>query len=129
MNNKVTGKGTAEVDEFRHKLNMSEQAYILESEIPAAKVHLRFEGVLKGVAVVWHACVQTVKEYSQNSPVDEDPKQFIKIEIIDGLHKLNIALNLKQIDQPALERTIIMIRKYKKLSSGYHEYGARSKTE
>jgi len=129
MNNRVTGKVTAEVDEFRHMLKMNKQAYILESEIPAARVHLKFEGVLKGVAVVWHACVETVKEYSLNNPVDDDPKQFIKVEVIHGLHKLNVALNLKQIDQPALERTIIMIRKYKKLSSGYHEYGARSKTE
>jgi len=129
MNKMVTGNDMAEVNRFRHKLEASEENFILESEIPAGKVYLQFEGVLEGVAVVWHACVQTVKEYSKNSHVDEDPKQFINIEIKDGLHKLDIALNIKQIDQAALERTIIMIRKYKMLRIGYHEYGARSKTE
>jgi len=129
MNEIVTGKNMVEVNRFRHKLEMREESFILESEIPAEKVYLQFEGVLEGVAVVWHACVQTVKEYSKNSLVDEDPKQFINIEKKDGLYKLEVALNIKQIDQPALERTIIMIRKYKRLSVGYHEYGPRSKTE
>ena len=129
MNEMVASKDRIEVSEFRHKLKTSGRAFILESDVPADKVYLQFEGVLDGVVVIWHACVQTIKEYSLSNPVDYDPKQFINIELVDGLHKLDVALNLKQIDLPALERTIIMIRKYKRLALGYHEYGARSKTE
>lgn len=33
------------------------------------------------------------------------------------------------IDRAVIERTIIMIRKYRRLKEGLHEYGARSKTE
>ena len=129
MNRRVPSSDTGEVDAFQHKLKLSGEDYLLESKTPAGKVHLQFEGELEGVAVVWHACVQTIKDYSKSNLLDDDPRQFIHIELNAGLHKLNVALNLEQIDQPALERTIIMIRKYKKLSVGYHEYGARSKTE
>ena len=129
MNKIVANKNTHEVSEFRHKLKASEKAFILESDVPADKVYLQFEGIFDGSAVIWHACVQTVKEYSLSNLVEDDPKQFINIALVDGVHKLDVALNLKRIDLPALERTIIMIRKYKRLASGYHEYGARSKTE
>jgi len=129
MNKSVASKNTLEVSDFRHKLKANEQAFILESDAPADKVYLQFEGVFDGSAVIWHACVQTIKEYALSNLVEDDPKQFINIELVDGLHKLDVALNLKQIDLPALERTIIMIRKYKRLALGCHEYGARSKTE
>ncbi|MCW8935886.1 MAG: hypothetical protein OQK98_14275 [Gammaproteobacteria bacterium] len=129
MNKMVASENTVEVSEFRHKLKANGQAFILESAVPDDKVYLKFEGVLNGEVVIWHACVQTIKAYSVNNPVDDDPKQFINVAIVDGLHKLDVALNIKQIDLPALERTIIMVRKYKRLTLGYHEYGARSKTE
>ncbi|MCW9047602.1 MAG: hypothetical protein OQK46_05930 [Gammaproteobacteria bacterium] len=129
MNKMSASENTDEVSEFRHKLKANGQAFILESAVPGDKVYLKFEGALDGVIVIWHACVQTIEKYSLNNPVDEDPKQFIKVGIVDGLHKLDVALNIKQIDLPALERTIIMIRRYKRLTLGYHEYGARSKTE
>lgn len=129
MSKIVANKDTLEVHEFRYKLKASKQDYILESDVPANKVYLQFEGFFDGSVVIWHTCVQTVKEYSLSNPVDDDPKQFINIELVDGLYKLDIALNLQQIDLPALERTIIMIRKYKRLDLGCHEYGARSKTE
>jgi len=60
--------------------------------------------------------------------VAEDPKQFIDIEIEGKVYKVTVALNLKQFDQAAVERTIIMVRKYKRLQLGRHEYCARSKT-
>lgn len=129
MNEIIANKDTLEVSKFRQQLKASEQAFILESDVPADKVYLQFEGVFDGEVVIWHTCVQTVKEFSLNNPVDDDPKQFINIELVGGFHKLDIALNIKQIDMPALERTIIMIRRYKRLALGCHEYGARSKTE
>ena len=122
-------KCITEIESFRSKLESSGKLFLLRSELPAEKVELQFEGVLNSEAVVWHACVRTVESYSLQNIVSDDPEQFIKIEIIDGRHELEVALNIKIIDQAVLERTIIMIRKYKRLQVGCHEYGARSKTE
>ena len=122
-------KCITEVENFRSKLESVGKPFLLRSELPAEKVELQFEGVLNSAAVVWHACVRTVEDYSLQKMVSDDPEQFIKIEIIDGRHELEVALNIKIIDQAVLERTIIMIRQYKRLQVGCHEYGARSKTE
>ncbi|RDH82771.1 MAG: hypothetical protein DIZ80_10875 [endosymbiont of Galathealinum brachiosum] len=122
-------KYMAEVEEFRDKLKSGGKPFLLRNRLPAVKVELEFEGLLNGMPVVWHACIRTVEDCSLNNQVSDDPKQFIKIEIIDGRHELEVALNLNVIDMATLERTIIMIRKYKRLQPGCHEYGARSKTE
>lgn len=48
---------------------------------------------------------------------------------MDDIYQLEVGLNVKQIDKAVIERTIIMIRQYRRLQSGCHEYGVRSKLE
>jgi len=117
------------IDEFRSILAVKNETYLLVSQLPAKKVYLQFEGTLKAKPVVWNACVRTVEDYSERHDVGCDPKQFIDIQMVKHGYLLEIALNLVQIDQAVIERTIIMIRKYKQLQPGRHEYGARSKTQ
>jgi len=81
-----------------------------------------------GELVVWNACVETIEEYSLHHVTAKDPMQFIQIDVQEGVHFLQVGLNIPIIDKAALERTILMIRKYKRLQQGRHEYGARSKT-
>lgn len=103
--------------------------YLLSGDIPSNKVYIQFEGKLDGKSVVWNACIRTIEEYALSHEVSEDPRQFIDISIENDVYKLEIGLNIELIDAATIERTIIMIRNYKRLQPGRHEYGARSKTE
>ncbi|VAW69537.1 hypothetical protein MNBD_GAMMA10-2566 [hydrothermal vent metagenome] len=97
--------------------------------LPSARAYLQFEGCLQGNPVVWNACILTLEAYAAEHAVAVDPQQSIEIEVVQGVHWLKVALNVAQIDRAVIERTIIMIRKYKRLRAGRHEYGARSKTQ
>jgi len=110
-------------------LKDQQRPYLLLGDLPSNKVYIQFEGKLDGKSVVWNACIRTIEEYALSHEVSEDPKQFIDITIDHGVYKLEIGLNIKLIDAATIERTIIMIRNYKRLQPGRHEYGARSKTE
>jgi len=117
------------LNEFRRVLKIQEKPFLLHTILPSDKVYIEFEGVLDNEPVVWHACIRTMQEYASHHTTPADPMQFINIEVLNGVHKLEVGLNISQIDQSAVERTIIMVRKYKRLRLGRHEYGARSKTE
>lgn len=117
------------IDELRHELGKQKKMYLLFSELPADKVYLQFEGKLSAEPRVWNACIRTMKEYSRTHRVGSDPGQFIDIQIKNACYLIEIALNIEQIDRAAVESTIIMIRKYKRLQPGRHQYGLRSKTQ
>ncbi len=117
------------IDEFRHELGRQKKRYLLFNELPADKVYLQFEGKLAGELRVWNACIRTIEEYARVHHVESDPEQFIDIQIKNACYLIEIALNIKQIDRAAVESTIIMIRKYKRLQPGRHHYGVRSKTQ
>jgi len=116
------------IDELRNILEAKNKNYLIVGELSSNKVYLQFEGKLNGSAVVWNACICTIDDYAQRHVIDKDPKQFIDIKIEKEIYWLKIALNIKQINKAAIERTIIMMRKYKRLQVGRHEYGVRSKT-
>jgi len=117
------------VDELENELSTQPQSYLVFGELPAAKVYVQFTGNFEGKSVVWNTCISTLKEYAKSHEVADDPKQVIDIRLEEGSYLVEIALNLEHINRATIERTIIMVRKYKRLRTGRHEYGVRSKTE
>ena len=129
MQHKNNQKYIRSIDELRRRIKEEKTKFLILDELPAEKVHLKFEGELEGKVVVWNACLRTIADYAKNHQLSENPAQFIKIKEDEGVYKLEVALNVEQINQSVIESTIIMIRKYKRLKLGFHEYGVRSKTE
>lgn len=129
MHKQKSIKPVSSVSNFNDRLLESKQEYLLESDVPASRVYLKFTGMFHGEPVVWNACIRTIDEYSQHHEVAKDPLQFIEIDVDNGVHFLQVGLNVEVIDKPTIERTILMIRRYRRLYQGRHEYGARSKTE
>ena len=117
-----------DLTELHGKLTSQQKNYLLKGELPSLKTYLQFEGVFNNQVVVWNACVCTIEEYAMDHEVLDDPKQFIDIQVKGDVHLLRVGLNVSLIDHAMLERTIIMVRKYKRLQQGLHEYGLRSKT-
>ncbi len=119
----------SKVSELNRLLQQVGGSYLIEGKLPDKQVSAKFEGVFEESVVVWNAVVMTMDCYAEQHSVCKDPKQFIDISCHEGVYHLLVALNLPEINQAVIESTIIMIRKYKRLKSGRHEYGARSKTQ
>jgi len=128
MNRTKSIEAISNVASLTNRLFLSGEKYLLESELPATRAYIKFTGIFEGKQVVWNACVQTIDDYAQYNPTTHDPMQFIEIDLEDGVYFLQVGLNVTLIDKPTIERTILMIRNYKRLHQGRHEYGARSKT-
>jgi hypothetical protein len=95
-----------------------------------ACISIRFVGPFNNRQVIWNATIRTLQDkFSEATAAPTTGfakkcfKQSINISENNEYYAIEIALNLRQIDEAAIKRTIIMIRKYKRLHIGCHEYG------
>ena len=109
---------------------MAEDYKIMDRESEQS-VRLEFNGMFEGRQVIWHAHIQTLDAcyhelLHKAIEVDREStkrRQFIEIEVQNNTYHVAIGLNLSQIDESAIKMAIIMMRKYKRLHRGRHEYG------
>ncbi len=87
----------------------------LLSEPGEGQVRLRFTGPFEGRTVTWDATFQ-VAQRNQPNAIE------IGTEEPDGV-QLTVTLALPRFDLPAIRKTVIMIRQYKRLQRGRHEFG------
>ncbi len=109
-------------------LRVTGKDYQVLDMISPAQCRIKFTGLFDKHHVVWEACIRTMQDYANDiKQVIGAPqvslRQFIEIEQGEGCYRALIVLKLKEIDAAAIGRTIIMIRKYKRLHLGRHEYG------
>ena len=88
---------------------------------------VRFTGSMQGQSIVWTVRLITLAHHYQrlsSAERDKGVRQFIKAEpIANGVGSAIIALNLPCIDESAVLKTMIMLRQWKRLGPGRHEYG------
>ena len=109
---------------------MAEDFKIIDRESEQS-VRLEFSGMFEGRQVTWNAHIQTLNAcyhelLHKATEVDQDDskwRQFIEIDVQNNTYYVTIGLNLRQIDESAIKMAIIMMRKYKRLHRGRHEYG------
>jgi len=96
--------------------------YRLLDPLHPDEAHFTFEGPFEGRQVRWDARLLTLARASRMEAAT--PGRFIEIgeETPDGI-ALKVVLNIPHIDVPAILRTIIMIRQYKRLRRGRHVFG------
>ncbi|MCW8956170.1 MAG: hypothetical protein OQL09_04745 [Gammaproteobacteria bacterium] len=106
------------------------EAFEITQRDSAQSVRLTFTGLFEGREVVWNASIKTLHacylEQQRAAIADRCTvvwRQFIDIRCEGDACQVEIGLNLRQIDEPAIKRAIIMMRKYKRLHLGRHEYG------
>jgi len=87
----------------------------LRSEPGEPQVYLRFSGPFEGHTVIWDATFRVAQKGQPNTIEigNEGP---------DGV-QLTVTLALPSFDLPAIRKTVIMIRQYKRLKRGRHEFG------
>ena len=93
-------------------------------------VHIRFQGKFAGKRVNWNAMIMTLAHVCREQPkgAHKDKtaglRQFIEVgETTGDRRDLVVGLNVSCIDEQVIRKTIIMIRQYKRLREGRHEYG------
>jgi hypothetical protein len=117
---------------MRQRLTRTKDGYFLLSPEPALKVHAEFLGRLQNKDVVWDAIIQTLADYHNEHFTGESKDQdraklvrsFIDVQPPeDNIAKIHVVLAVPMIDAPTIKKTIIMIRCYKRLRIGRHDFG------
>lgn len=102
--------------------------YICTAPLPVPTVRVLFLGPFKSRTVVWNMTLVTLMHFQQEDTKEKHTKksgQFIDIkENPDFTFDLRVGLELADIDEAVIKKTIIMIRNYKRLAIGRIEFGS-----
>jgi hypothetical protein len=92
---------------------------------PGGKIlRLRFEGRFQGRQVTWLATLLALAEFQPTDPTRQPAPNYIEIgEAGRDAVPITVGLQVERIDPPTVRKAMIMIRRYKRLRHGRHEYG------
>ncbi len=109
--------------EFEQSISQQADDFLITGDAhKPEKKTFTFIGPLDGNPIIWNCQLQTLQSLAQSRQLKQ-MQQFIHIYNNQEIYHLEIGLYLKQIDLATIKRTIIMIRQYKNLRSGQHNYG------
>jgi hypothetical protein len=110
---------------FEQQLAKHQQKFELVTPLGETCCQFRFSGPFLGELIVWDATLQTLSYYlSNHAPLQRSARQFIEVgDVGEHGRRIRIGLNLSRIDEPVVLKTLIMIRQYKRLAMGRHEFG------
>jgi hypothetical protein len=101
------------IEALKTRLAAGHCEYEIVARRDAQSVDIRFVGPFEGREVMWAARVEAVRG-----------RQCIEIGEPEGEEfPLRVGLNLEVIDDPALAKTVVMIRQYTRLRRGRYEFG------
>lgn len=120
-----------QVEAFRAQLDKLGSDYICNTSLPDSIASVLFLGNFQGEIVLWNMTVATLAHYRLHESQSIAPAQksilncpFIEIiEGTEGVFPLRVGLDLAEIDEPVIKKTIIMIRNYKRLVIGTIQFG------
>jgi hypothetical protein len=118
---------SGDVSLFDQYLADSGQDYIIAGQLHEQQAHVRFTGTFHGQAVVWDCEFVTLAgDAARAAGAAGTPDVRNYIEVAEAGPRgvpIRVGLAIARIDRPAIEKMIIMIRNYKNLHYGRHEYG------
>ena len=111
--------------DFAQQLAKRSQKFELLSPLGETICHLRFTGPFLGAQIIWDAYLQTLSYYvSEYALPQSSARQFIEVgEATEHGRLIRIGLNVPSIDEPVILKSLIMVRQYKRLAPGRHDYG------
>jgi hypothetical protein len=94
--------------------------YEILGPLGGTELRLRFRGPYAGQEITWDAHFMTRSHYGT-----ETMRNFIDIGA-KGPHgrQLTVVLDVNCFDTPTLRKAIIMVRQYRRLRPGRHEFGS-----
>ncbi|HSH29841.1 MAG TPA: hypothetical protein VK971_08035 [Thiohalobacter sp.] len=107
----------SELMRLAESLRRAQAEYRLRAPPGETEARFEFIGRFDQCAVIWEACLRALGSGQRD--------QFIEIGPAAGeRRRLTVGLALDRIDPPAILKTVIMIRNYKRLREGRHEWRA-----
>jgi len=87
-------------------------------------LRLRFRGMFEGQPVTWLATLRATAAPGPESGLGKPAASFIEIgeDTPEGV-PITVGLPVATIDEPTIRKAMIMIRRYRRLRRGRHEYG------
>ena len=110
----------------RYTLARKEQYHALEP-LGGQTTRIRFSGPFQGRTILWDTRLMTLRHYYgtlTGRERREGVRQFINVGTVCSVTGfVTVALNVPRIDEPAVLKTLTMLRLWKRLAAGQHEYG------
>jgi len=101
----------------------NDDGYEPQEPLGGDRLKLRFEGRFDGRPVTWEATFYTLGRLAREQPATPW-RNFIDIgEPRGDSVPLKVGLNVEKLDNRTVIMAITMIRQYKRLRRGRHEYG------
>jgi hypothetical protein len=112
----------ASLNAFRQRLEVAAAEYLLVAvDDEGGWAEFRFIGPFRGRSVIWDARLSVLPPSPEGAA---PPRQYIEVTERDSLnYDLDIGLAVSRIDTATILKTIVMIRQYKRLRPGRHEFG------
>jgi hypothetical protein len=105
------------VEEFLASLEAARLHYQLTGTADERRSQLRFIGTFEDRDIIWDAVVEALgSAYAGYQHLEIAPSGY-------PMRRIDIGLKVDTIDTAVLLKTITMIRKYKRLRTGRHEFG------
>ena len=124
----MNSRAVTSIEAFRARLDNEQLDYLYMAPPQDTCAHIRFIGLFAKKPVIWDAKIITLAHARAIAAAGSDATvnhQFIDIDNEgNDIRGIRIGLSLVRIDTPAILKTIIMIRKYKRLHTGYHAFKA-----
>jgi len=90
--------------------------YLLLEPIHPDRARFIFTGPYEGEEIRWNTLLQRLDDRTTHSSIE------IGDDHGEG-RRLTVTLAIPEVDEPAILRTVVMIRQYKRLRPGRHEFG------
>jgi len=120
-----------QLDVFSAELQRLGKDFVCDTVLPANTAIIFFIGKFHDQSVLWLMTLATLSYWREVdgdglSVADRIAIKHPFIEIVGGkqdVFQIKVGLSLEQIDEPAIRKTIIMIRNYKRLAVGRSGFG------
>ena len=100
-----------------HAAPLPQECTLLD-ELPGRTVRVRFKGTFEGAPITWEATLEALAGKA---------RAFIDVEEAAlGCGRLRVGVPAETIDHATLHKCIIMVRQYRALRRGRHEFGPQT---
>lgn len=105
--------------------------YTILSLVSDSEAHVRLQHAGDDAGSVWELHIYTLAAYARqrgqgahDGRAPDTARQTIHVVDGDsGQRSVSVALAVPVIDEPVVRKTVIMVRKYKRLAPGLHQWG------